>query len=61
LLYKVAPDEEKPYVGGAKEIEDEIKKMKQRITGNDSQPQHSANSFGSLLPLKRNPFFATNS
>jgi rubrerythrin len=28
LLYEIAPDEEKLYAKGAKEVEDEIKKMK---------------------------------
>jgi hypothetical protein len=28
LLYELAPDEEKLYAKGAKEVEDEIKKMK---------------------------------
>jgi hypothetical protein len=30
LLYELSPDEEKLYAEGAKEVETEIKKMKQR-------------------------------
>jgi rubrerythrin len=31
LLHELAPDEEKSYAEGAKEVEEEIEKMKQRI------------------------------
>lgn len=31
LLYELSPDEEKLYAEGAKEVETEIKKMKQRM------------------------------
>ena len=60
LLYELAPDEEKLYAKGAKEVEDEIKKMKKRITRNTAHPPHSANGFGSLRPMKRNPFCVNN-
>jgi hypothetical protein len=31
LLYELSPDEDKMYAEGAKEVETEIKKMKQRM------------------------------
>jgi rubrerythrin len=59
LLRQLAPDEEKFYAKGAKEVEEEIKKLKLRIPGKNrpttvSGGRRCLTELGSV-PLKRKP------